>query len=272
MRGVFERADRGGAYGYDAAGFAAGLTDLCGCCFGDRIGLRVQHVLFDFLDADWLERAKSDVEGDFRGLDAAIAEAGQNFRSEVEASGGRGDGSALAGVDGLVAVAIGGGIGAGDVGRERDMADLLDAGEEVVDRTEADVALAKFAAGDDLGLEFIVVAEEKVLADADFAAWTHEAFPIVRIALELTCEQDFDLAAEEVARGRILRADRLGLKTGAASKKASGKYAGIVEYQQITGVEKVGKIAKVAVGERAGGAGEMEEARAGAIGQRLLGD
>jgi hypothetical protein len=88
----------------------------------------------------------------------------------------------------------------------------------------------------------------------------------------LSCEQDFDTAAEEVARGRILRAEKLGLKTGAASKKASGKYAGIVEYQQITGVEKVGKIAKVAVGEHAGGGGEMEEAGAGAIGQRLLGD
>ena len=85
-------------------------------------------------------------------------------------------------------------------------------------------------------------------------------------------EQDFDTATEEVARGRILRAERLGLKTGAASKKASGKYAGIVEYQQITGVKKVGKIAKVAVGERSGGGGETEKAGAGAIGQRLLGD
>ena len=84
----------------------------------------------------------------------------------------------------------------------------------------------------------------------------------------MTCQGASDFST----RGRILRAERLGLKTGAASKKASGKYAGIVEYQQITGVEKVGKIAKVAVGERAGDGGQMEEARAGAIGQRLLGD
>ena len=272
MRGVFESADRGGAYGNDTAGFAAGLTDLGGGFFGDRIGLGVQGVLFDFFDADRLEGAEADVKGDFRGFDAAVAETGERLRSEMETGGGGGDGPALAGVDGLVAVAITGGIGAGDVGRERDMADLLDAGEEVVCRSEVEVALAKFAAGDDLGLEFVVVAEEKVLADADFAAWTHEAFPIVRIALQLPSEQDFDTAAEEVTRGRILRAERLGLKTGAASKKASGKYAGIVEYQQITGVEKVGKIAKVAVSERAGGGGQMEEARAGAIGQRLLGD
>jgi hypothetical protein len=152
------------------------------------------------------------------------------------------------------------------------MADFLDAGEEVVHGSEADVALAKFAAGDDLGLEFVAVAEEKMLADADFAAGTHETFPIVRVALQLACEQDFDTTAEEVARGRILRAQRLGLKTGAASKKASGEYTGVVEYQQITALEEIGQIAKVAVGESAGGGGEMEEAGAGAIGQRLLGD
>jgi hypothetical protein len=272
LRGVFESADRGGAYRYDAAGFAAGLTDLRSGFFRNRIGLGVEGVLFDFLDADWLEGAEAEVESDFCGLDAAIVEAGQNFRSEVEAGGGGGDGSALAGVDGLVAVAIGGGIGAGNIRRKRDVADRFHACEEVVHRGETDVALAKLAAGDDLGLEFVVVAEEKMLADSDFAAWTDKAFPIIRFALHLSCEQDFNTAAEEVARGRILGAERLGLKAGAASKEASGKYAGVVEYQQITGVEEVGKILKLAVGENSGGGGEMKEARAGAIGQRLLGD
>jgi hypothetical protein len=271
--GVFESADRGGADGYDAAGLAARLTDLRGGFDRNRIGLGVQHVLFDLLDTNWLEGTESDVEGDFRRLDAAVAEAGKNFRSEVEAGGGCGDGSALAGVDGLVAVAIDGGIGAGDVGRERDVADCFHACEEVVHRGETDVALAKLAAGSDLGLEFVVLAEEKkMLADADFAAWTDKAFPIVWIGSQPAGQQDFDTAAEEVARGWVLRAERLGLKAGAASKKAGGKYAGVVEYQQITGVEEVGKIAKVAAGESAGGGGEMQEAGAGAIGQRLLGD
>jgi hypothetical protein len=134
------------------------------------------------------------------------------------------------------------------------------------------VAFAKLAAGDHFGLEFVVLAEEKMLADADSAAWADEAFPIVRIAVELPGEQDFDTAAEEIARSRILRAERLGLKAGAASKKASRKYAGVVEYQQITGMKEFGKIANVAVGESASRGGEVEEPRTGAIGQRLLGD
>lgn len=190
----------------------------------------------------------------------------------MEAGGGGGDGSALVGVHGLVAVAIGGGIGARDVGWKRDVADFLYAGEEVIDRSKADMALAKLSAGDDLGLEFVVVAEEEMLAYADLAPWTDEAFPIVRFGLQLPCEQDFDAAAEEVARGGVLRAERLGLKAGASAKKAGGKYAGVIEYQQVAGAEKVGKIPELAVSEAAACGGEMKEARGGAIGQRLLGD
>lgn len=272
LRGVFESAHGGGADGYDAAGLAACLMDLRGGLIRDRIGLGVQHVLFDILDTNWLEGAEADVEGDLGGFYATVVEAGQNLRREVKTGGGCGDGSALAGVYGLIAVAIGAGIGAGDVGRKRDVADCFHASEEVVHRGETDVALAKLAAGDDLGLELVLIAEEEMLSDSDLASGANEAFPIVRFALQLSCEQDFDTAAEEVARGRILRAERLGLKAGAASKKAGGEYAGVVEYQQITGVEEVGKIAKMAVGESAGGGREMQEARAGAIGQRLLGD
>ena len=197
--GVFESADRGGAYGYDAAGFAPCLTDLCGGFFRDRIGLGVERVLFDFLDAHWLEGAESDVEGHFCGLDAAVVEAGEDLRSEVEASCGGGDRSALSGVDGLVAVAVGSRIVAGDVRRKRDVADSFYSCEKVVHRSETDVALAKFAAGDDLSLELVIIAEGKVLADSDFAARADETFPIVRVALQLACEQDFDLAAKKIA-------------------------------------------------------------------------
>ena len=43
--------------------------------FGDRIGLGMQRVLFDTLGAHGLEGSEADVEGDFCGLDAALAEA-----------------------------------------------------------------------------------------------------------------------------------------------------------------------------------------------------
>ena len=142
-------------------------------------------VLFDFFYTDRLKGSQSDVEGDFCGLDAAVMKAGQNLRSEVEAGSRGGDRTALAGVDGLVAIAIRRGIGAGDVGWERHVADLFYVGEEIVDRGEADVTLAKFAAGDDLGVEFVIIAEEKMLADSDLSPGPDETFPIIRLGSQL---------------------------------------------------------------------------------------
>lgn len=156
-------------------------------------------MLFDFLDADWLEGAESDVEGNFCGLDAANAETGENLGGEVEAGGGGGNRSALAGVNGLIAIPIGRRIVAGDVGRKGDVADHFYAGEKVIDGSEPDVALTEFAPGDDLGTELVIIAEEKMLADSDLAARPDETLPIVGIALQLPCKQDFDTAAKEVA-------------------------------------------------------------------------
>lgn len=209
-------------------------------------------MLFDVLDADGLEGAESHVESDFCALDAAVAEAGQDLRSEVEPGGGGGDGSSFAGVDGLVAVAIGGGVGAVDVRRERDVADLFHACKEVVHRSEADVALTKLAAGDDLGLKLVVIAEEKMLAYPNFAAWADETFPIIRIALQLAGEQDFDAAAKKVARSGIVWTDRLGLEACAASIEAGRKHARVVKDEEIAGAQEIGKIAELAVGESAG--------------------
>ena len=168
-------------------------------------------VLFDSFYTDRLKGSQSDVEGDFCSLDAAVMKAGQNLRSEVEAGSRGGDRTALAGVDGLVAIAIRRGIGAGDVGWERHVADLFYVDEEIVDRGEADVALAEFAAGDDLGMEFVIIAEEKMLANSDFAAGAHETLPVVGVALQLPGEQDLDPSVKKIARGGIAGTEGLGL-------------------------------------------------------------
>jgi hypothetical protein len=65
----------------------------------------------------------------------------------VEACGGSGDGASLLGEDGLVAFAVGVGVVALDVGRERHVADLIEDGEEIGDWGEAEGAFAEFAAG-----------------------------------------------------------------------------------------------------------------------------
>ena len=83
-------------------------------------------VIFDALDADGLESSQADVEGDLDGLDAALADAVENFWGEMQAGGGGGYRSALLGIDGLVAFAIAGRIGARDIRRERDVADAIE--------------------------------------------------------------------------------------------------------------------------------------------------
>ena len=67
-------------------------------------------------------------------------------------SGSRsGDGTAFLRVDGLVAVAIGAGVVAIDIGRQRNVSDLFDQGEEIIDGGETDVTFAKGAARENLG-------------------------------------------------------------------------------------------------------------------------
>jgi hypothetical protein len=51
----------------------------------------------------------------------------------------------------LVALTIAGRIRASDIRRERDVADAIESGEEVVGRLKADAALAEFSARQDLG-------------------------------------------------------------------------------------------------------------------------
>jgi hypothetical protein len=92
----------------------------------------MEFVILDLIDANWLEGSEADVKRDFRGLDATLADAVENFLSEMEAGGGSGYRSSLLGVDGLIALAIAGRIGARDVGRKRDVANAIEGGEEIV--------------------------------------------------------------------------------------------------------------------------------------------
>ncbi len=87
---VFQSSNRGGSYGDDATVVAECLVDGGGGAGGDRIGFGMEFVIFDLLDADWLKGSQADVERDFGGLDAALADAVEDFRSEVKASGGSG--------------------------------------------------------------------------------------------------------------------------------------------------------------------------------------
>ena len=146
-------------------------------------------VLLDHFDADGLKGAESDVQGDFGDLDAAGADAVENFGREVQSGGWRGDRAERPGVHGLVLLAVERRVGAIDVGRKRDVSDALEHGEEVGDRIEAQMALAELAASDDLGGEFVrllggVEAEVDAFADAQLASGMNESLPHIGFGRE----------------------------------------------------------------------------------------
>jgi hypothetical protein len=133
----FEGADGGGADRDDAAAGLERAVDLDGGGFGEEVELFVEAVILDTLRADGLEGAEPDVERDLDGFDAASLELAEDFGCEVESGGGGSDGTALAGVDGLVTVAVGGTIVAGDVGGEWDMTERFERREEIRHRSES---------------------------------------------------------------------------------------------------------------------------------------
>ena len=193
-------------------------------------------MFFDLLGADGLERAQPDMERNCGGLDTSLGKLGQGFGGEVESSGRSGDRTGFAGVHGLVAVVILGRVRACDVGRQRNVSDVFDASEKVIDRGEADLTLAKFCTRDNFGLKFVMLAEEEMFANGDFAARTHQTLPLVGIVPQLTSEKNFHASAEELAGGGIMGTQNLGFKTFASGIQTCGKYFCVVEHYEVAGI------------------------------------
>ena len=166
----------------------------------------------------------------------------------------------------------------GDVRRERDVTDAIECGEEILDalkdRLKADAALAELGAGEDLGFKFvpIVLAEEQAFTNADLAAGPNQAFPVVGLGGELTRQQNLDAAVEEVARRRIVRADRLGAGAFAAAVEPRWKNAGVVEDHEVTGPQQLREVAEQAVGMLAADSPQVQHAGGVADGEGFLGD
>jgi hypothetical protein len=186
----------------------------------------------------------------------------------------------MLGVNRLIALAVVGRIWARDVGREWDVADAIESGEEIVtalkaalkDRLKADAALAEFRAGKNLGLQFVTLAEKEVFADGDLTAGADQAFPIVGLRGKLAGQQHLDAAVEEIAGGGIVRTDWLSASACAATVEPRGENTGVVEDQQIAGPQKVRELAKHAVGIMSTGTVQVEHAGAVAGGEGFLGD
>ena len=140
---------------------------------GDRVRLLMQPVILDALDAHGLKRAQADVQGEFGDLDATLLKAGEDFRGEVQSGRGGGDRAAFARIDGLVALVVGGAVGAVDVGRQGDVADLVDDLKEVFYRRESNAPLAKGAATQNFRVQLVTFAKIQTFTDADFPPGTN---------------------------------------------------------------------------------------------------
>ena len=240
----------------------------------------MDFVILDTLDADWLKSSEADVQGDIDGLDAALADAVEDFRCEMEAGGRSGYGAPVAGIDGLIAFAVifavifaaMGRIRPRNVRREWDVADAIENGVEIVNRLEANMALAERGAGENFRLQFIALPKKQLFSNAELAARLDQAFPIVGLAGELAREKNLDTALKKIASGGIVRAYGLNMYAFAPAIKPCGKDAGIVEDQQIAGVKQVGKVAELAIGVVAAGALQMQHPRAVTSRERLLGN
>ena len=153
------------------------------------------------------------------------------------------------------------------------MADAVEDGEKIFvlsGRLEADAALAEVTAGEDFGLQFVVVAKKQVLADADFTARADQTVPL--IGGNLAGEKNLDASVKKVPGRGILRGEGLRTQAFAAAVESRGKDSGVVEYDQVAGMEKIGKITELAIGEKSGGALEVQHAGTIAGGKWFLRD
>src|SRR5260370_41023850 len=98
----------------------------------------------------------------------------------MEAGGRSGYRSALLSINSLIAVAVAGRIGARYVRRKRNMADAIENPVKIIDRLEADAALAEFGAGENFGLEFSVTPEQQAFAASHLAPGSAQRLPLVR--------------------------------------------------------------------------------------------
>ncbi len=145
------------------------------------------------------------------------------------------------------------------------MADALERGVEVGDGSEAQRALAEVAGGEHRSRQARDRAKWSVSPGWTFFAGLTSADQSLWLGGEPLREQDFDVAA---GRGRVV----LRGEAARGGEEARGKHAGVVEDQQVAGLEQRGQVGEVVVGEGAGAAVERHHAAAAAHRGRLLRD
>src|SRR5579863_492408 len=190
-------------------------------------------------------------------------------------------GTAFARVNRLVAFVVAAAIFSGNIGRQRNVPQSLDRLEEIRHWLKANAALAKISPPHHLGCEpafFIVPAHCAIgtkiqpLPDPDLSPRTYQALPFVWYLRNLLGQQGLNPSLQKVSRSQILWTQGIRPRPASPSIEPCRKHARVIEHDQIIGTKQLGKRAETMVFQCAGPSVDAQEARAGTVRQRFLGD
>jgi hypothetical protein len=198
----------------------------------DDVRLLVHDVRRRVLDLDRLERPRTDVEKNVDAAHAPRREPREELRRHVQPRRRRGDGAALARVDGLISLGVVGRVGALDVGGERDVAVPLDRLRRIALHVEPHDAGAARGDLDDLDVE--------ARGDVDDAS-----------RLQLPAGRDHRLVRPARVVERLEQEHLGGRARIADPEQAGAEDPGRVQDDRIARRGEVGEVAEAVVRDRA---------------------
>jgi len=235
----------------------------------------MDFVILDAIHADWLKGSKAYLQSDLDSFDSALADSIENFRGEVKTSCRRGHRATLLGIHSLITLPIGQGVLAFDIRGQWNVPNVIQDRKEIHpirQRLKTDASLAELPTGNDMGFEFIRVAEKQSFSSADFASGPNQALPLVGLGGELARQQNLDSAAEIIMGRRIARTNRLSTDACPVAIKPRWKDSSVVEDHNVAGPQQIRKVAEVTISILATAPLQMEHARSVAVGKGLLGN
>ena len=253
MRLRLQRPHGGGAHGYHAPAARAAIGDSLQGGGRHLEALEMHHVLANNLGFDRLKGAGAHMQRDAGLGHAASRQTRQHGLIKVQGSGRCGHGAGVFGKDSLVARLVLGRVGMRDVRRQRHMAVRshqrirVGAQGKVVERAVG-VRPAPDQCGGEAAVHLQDRARQRLFADLHVRCHFQ---PLTAL------QHPLDQQLEPPAAGFLTIQPGLD-------------HLGVVEHQQVAGLEQVGQLSKAPVGGR--GLPAVQQARAAALGGRVLGD
>src|SRR5581483_6896164 len=121
------------------------------------------------------------MQSDLGSCDSPLPDSVQYLGCKVQAGRGRCYSSAFATVNRLVSLMVARAIWPVNVGGQWHVADLFHHPPEIRQGTKTDGPLTEASAGQDLGLEFLLLVEKQTFPNADLAPRPDQALPVVRL-------------------------------------------------------------------------------------------